>query len=80
MLKEPRNGKISIRGSPVNEAVYSCNHGYNLVGGSRRTCVDNGTWTGSSPYCSSKFKATSPIQILRSIDTVEVVGILVIWM
>ena len=32
-------------------ATYSCNTGYNLVGDSIRTCQRTGNWSGSAPTC-----------------------------
>ena len=52
-------------GSPDNRplgssAVYSCNPGYTLTGGTftvgtTRTCVSGGMWDGSSPTCQGEF-------------------------
>ena len=32
-------------------ATYSCSPGYQLVGGSVRTCVQGGMWNGTEPTC-----------------------------
>ncbi|KAM4592287.1 CUB and sushi domain-containing protein 1-like [Odontesthes bonariensis] len=30
---------------------FSCEAGYNLIGSAERTCLHNGTWSGSQPVC-----------------------------
>ena len=51
-LTDPANGQVSHTGGTTlgQRATYSCNTGYNLVGGSIRTCQDTG-WSGSAPTC-----------------------------
>ncbi|XP_070699763.1 complement factor B-like [Pempheris klunzingeri] len=36
-----------------NETVYECYSGYTMRGSSRRVCLPNGKWSGSTPICSS---------------------------
>lgn len=51
-LANPTNGAVSTTGITYqNTATYSCNTGYNLVGGAGRTCLATGTWSGSAPVC-----------------------------
>ena len=46
------NGHVSTTGTTSGHtATYSCNIGYDLVGGSTRTCQDTGQWSGSAPTC-----------------------------
>lgn len=33
------------------EAVYTCGHGYELVGNATRACQPNGMWSGAEPSC-----------------------------
>ncbi|XP_028450837.1 complement factor B-like isoform X1 [Perca flavescens] len=35
-----------------NETTYECYSGYRLRGSSRRVCLPNGKWSGSTPICS----------------------------
>ena len=49
-LADPPNGQVSHTvGTTLGQrATYSCNTGYNLVGGSIHTCLATG-WSGSAP-------------------------------
>ena len=37
-----------------DEIVFSCDRGYNLVGGERTVCQNDGTWSNPAPICQSK--------------------------
>ena len=52
-LTNPANGQVShTAGTTFGQtATYSCNTGYNLVGGSTRTCQATGVWSGNAPTC-----------------------------
>ena len=54
-LSNPTNGQVSTTGTTFGEtATYSCDTGYNLDGGSTRTCEASGAtgvWSGSAPTC-----------------------------
>ena len=40
---------------PVNTvAIYTCDTGYTLNGGTSRVCVTGGMWSGSPPVCQRK--------------------------
>ena len=55
MLTGPTNGHVNLTGTTLGQtATYTCNTGYNLVGGSTRVCQATGAWSGSAPTCSSK--------------------------
>uniref|UniRef100_A0A8B9HTR2 Sushi, von Willebrand factor type A, EGF and pentraxin domain-containing protein 1 n=1 Tax=Astyanax mexicanus TaxID=7994 RepID=A0A8B9HTR2_ASTMX len=43
-----REGTVFIVGS---EVVFSCEEGYELIGSSRLSCSETGTWEGSFPFC-----------------------------
>ena len=45
-------GSVKLSGKrPTHTAVYTCNKGYKLVGGSKRTCLYHGVWDGKAPIC-----------------------------
>ena len=51
-LPNPVNGQVSTTGTTSGHtATYSCSIGYDLVGGSTRTCQATGQWSGSAPTC-----------------------------
>ena len=52
ILANPANGQVShTAGTTLGQtATYSCNTGYNLVGGNIRTCQAMG-WSENAPTC-----------------------------
>ena len=51
-LTDPTNGQVSTGRTTFGQtATYSCDPGYNLVGGTQRTCQVTGVWSGSVPTC-----------------------------
>ena len=52
-LTHPANGQVDHTAGTLlgQNATYSCNTGYNLVGDSTRTCQAEGEWPGSAPTC-----------------------------
>ncbi|CAH1271352.1 CSMD3 [Branchiostoma lanceolatum] len=52
-LTAPANGAVSGTNSYEDVATFTCDPGYNLVGGSTRTCQADTTWSGSSPTCTA---------------------------
>ena len=52
-LTNPNNGQVShTAGTTFGQtANYSCNTGYNLVGGHNRTCQATAVWSGNAPTC-----------------------------
>ena len=46
------HGYVSVTTLDVGgRATYTCNSGFRLVGLSNRTCLSNGSWSGSAPIC-----------------------------
>ena len=52
-LTNPTGGSVTAPAAPVfeDEAVYSCNPGYELSGYNRRCCLSDGQWSGDAPTC-----------------------------
>ena len=48
--------------------TYSCAQGLALIGDDTRTCLSNGTWSGSVPTCRSK-----PMQCCACVFTEQLV-------
>ena len=63
------NGHVShTAGTTLGQtATYSCNPGYDLVGGSSRTCQATGVWSGSVPTCQCMLTAYMCTCVFRSI-------------
>lgn len=36
--------------------IYRCAEGLILFGDAERTCLENGTWSGSEPYCDGQYE------------------------
>ena len=55
-LSSPRYGHVSVTSRGVGgNATYTCNSGFRLVGTSTRTCLSDGSWSGSQPTCDCMF-------------------------
>ena len=53
-LADPENGDVRFQQSVGSTAIYTCNRGCVLIGSDRRTCQQNGAWTGQQPRCKCK--------------------------
>lgn len=52
VLPAPANGTVTVMTPTVGGlAAYACSSGYTLAGVSTRTCLSDGTWSGSAPIC-----------------------------
>lgn len=48
----PTNGRVEGNGRVYRSTYrFICNHGYVLFGHDTITCIENGTWNGTSPRC-----------------------------
>ena len=64
---------------PQDQAVYTCDKGYTMMGASKRVCQTSGQWTGNTPECKhsarwpdqwhqkSQYFAVSVVHILLTI-------------
>ena len=51
-LRDPSHGHVSVTTLDVEgRATYTCNSEFRLIGLSNRTCLSDGTWSGSEPIC-----------------------------
>ncbi|XP_066283044.1 sushi, von Willebrand factor type A, EGF and pentraxin domain-containing protein 1-like [Branchiostoma lanceolatum] len=50
-VNAPLNGQVSGGNRYGNTLQFSCNAGYQLIGGSTITCQADGTWDGPEPTC-----------------------------
>ena len=58
-LPDPDNGQVHLSGRHFqDQAVYTCDRGYTMVGASKRVCQTSGQWSGSIPQC--KHSASGP--------------------
>lgn len=55
-LDFPVNGIVRVDSTTVGSiAFYSCHPAFQLVGQERRTCQENGEWSGTKPECQCIF-------------------------
>lgn len=55
-LANIENGQVDVRGTTIGSiARYSCFFGFLLAGNPVRTCRNDGTWSGSAPFCRRMF-------------------------
>ena len=52
-LADPENGEVSQPDPAIvrSVAVYTCNHGFELDGASKRVCQADGTYSQQPPVC-----------------------------
>ena len=50
------NGSVNFTDTVFGSlAVYTCLTGYNITENVTRTCLANGSWTDSAPFCERKY-------------------------
>ena len=61
-LSAPFNGSLQpCSNLPEHTCQFSYEKGHDLNGSARRTCTDNGTWTGAETQCNGKVIETSTV-------------------
>ena len=50
-LAAPDNGFVQFSTRVGDDASYRCNDGFQLLGGAKRECQADGTWSGEAPSC-----------------------------
>lgn len=56
-VDKPSMGDVNVSGKHFgSRAVYTCPHGYHVVGLQSRLCQADGTWAGSEPICKQNSK------------------------
>ncbi|KAG7300622.1 hypothetical protein JYU34_014915 [Plutella xylostella] len=60
-LEQPEIGKVTLTGRLFGDkAVYSCPHGYHVVGLQSRSCQADGQWAGQPPACKENIYCLQP--------------------
>jgi hypothetical protein len=56
-LDDPEDGMVALGETTfMEEAVYSCDTGFELIGDSTRTCLASAMWSGFPPTCLGRFR------------------------
>ena len=56
-LDDIDNGEVSFNATTEGStATYSCDAGYELNGDTTRTCLADGTWSGTEPQCQGTYR------------------------
>ena len=75
-IEGPTNGVMSLLNNTVgNQALFSCDEGYRLVGQASRTCLTSGKWSGNGTTCEGMSYFNHSIQygyLCVSLDNVDV--------
>ncbi|XP_063369637.1 uncharacterized protein LOC134657962 [Cydia amplana] len=60
-LEQPENGKVAVTGRFFGDkAVYTCTHGFHVVGLASRSCQADGSWAGMPPACKKNIYCLQP--------------------
>ena len=52
---------VTMTGNSAGDtATYTCDDGYELIGSTTVTCMDDGTWSDEPPMCSRKLESCLP--------------------
>ena len=51
------NGEVHQTGRYLGDrAIYTCGHGWEIVGAEERVCQADGAWSNQEPYCKKRGK------------------------
>ena len=54
---DPVNGEVHQTGRYLGDrAIYTCGHGWEIVGAEERVCQADGAWSNQEPYCKKRGK------------------------
>ena len=55
LLLDPVNGEVHQTGRYLGDrAIYTCGHGWEIVGAEERVCQADGEWSNQEPYCKKR--------------------------
>ena len=55
LLLDPVNGEVHQTGRYLGDrAIYTCGHGWEIVGAEERVCQASGDWSNQEPYCKKR--------------------------
>ena len=62
LLLDPVKGEVHQTGRYLGDrAIYTCGHGWEIVGAEERVCQANGEWSNQEPYCKKRGKRTEKL-------------------
>ena len=69
LLLDPVKGEVHQTGRYLGDrAIYTCGHGWEIVGAEERVCQANGEWSNQEPYCKKRGKRENVHLVLRKVD------------
>ena len=67
LLLDPVNGEVHQTGRYLGDrAIYTCGHGWEIVGAEERVCQANGEWSNQEPYCKKRGKSAYLISSIKT--------------
>ncbi|XP_035496038.2 sushi domain-containing protein 2 isoform X2 [Scophthalmus maximus] len=77
-LPTPRNGKKNGTSYlQENTLSFSCDEGFTLYGSTRRTCREDGAWTGEQPYCITDDNVRFALGAVGSVSALVTMGVMI---
>ena len=63
LLLDPVNGEVHQTGRYLGDrAIYTCGHGWEIVGAEERVCQASGEWSNQEPYCKKRGKTVKKLE------------------